>query len=264
LSGEKLLLTWKVISQYGYLSLPFLGVMLFLLANYWLLSKRCLNHFYLLLFFSLIPLLYVVCIVMSRNIEPDGYYWTRWIDPGTLILTIITCAALAQSVYLVTMIRGTKIFSKVVPLLLIIWFILVSNRLYASFLERRQRLSTDAKVIYKVNEKIGEWLDKYTPASSIVGVNDAGAIRYISNRETIDVVGLNNHEILFGLKNMAAFVEEMEWLAVFPVLLETSSFRDSFVPIKTFEVAPEEYTICPCPQQHRMMIFRKVGIAAEK
>lgn len=258
-SGEKLLLTLKILTQYGYLSLSLFGVVLFLLANYWLLSKRSLNYFYLFLFFSFVPMIYAVSIVMSRNVEPDGYYWTRWVDPGTLTITVMVCAAMAYSVYSTATTRTIQSLSNIFHVLLIVWFVFVSSRLYASFIERRQRLSTDAKVIYKMNESIGQWLANSTSESSIIGVNDAGAIKYISNRKIIDIVGLNNHEILFGVKSIGEFFNNIEWLVVFPVLLETSSFTYAFLPVKVFEVTPEEYTICPCPQQHRMVVFRRRG-----
>jgi len=258
-SGEKLALTWRILTQYGYLSLPLSGTILYLFANCWLLSKKCLNYVYLFLFFSFIPGMYAVSVVTSRHIEADGYYWTRWVDPGTLLITIVICAVIAHSVYLVTKIRQTRAVSTIISVLVTIWFISVSTRLYASFKERRHRLSTDAKVIYKMNEGIGEWLATATPISSVIAVNDAGAIKYISNRKVIDIVGLNDREILFRKRSVAEVINDTEWLAVFPVVLETFGFKEAFLPIKIFEVGPEEYTICPCPQQHSMVIFRKFG-----
>jgi hypothetical protein len=196
---------------------------------------------------------------MSRDIDANGYYWTRWVDPGTLLITIIVCAALAHSIYLVTKIRETRNLSVVVSVLLTTIFVFVSTQLYASFQERRQRLSTDAKVIYELNERIGEWVANSTPVSSVIGANDAGAIKYLGNRQTIDVLGLNNHERLFKVKTMGELVDGMQWLAVFPVLLENSPFRDQFEAIEIFQVAPQEYTLCQCPEQRRMVVYRKVG-----
>jgi hypothetical protein len=156
-------------------------------------------------------------------------------------------------------IRETQNLSVIISVFITAWFILLSNQLSTSFLERRQRLSTDAKVIYEMNERVGEWLASSTPVSSIIATNDAGAIKYLSNRRIIDVLGLNNHERLFKLRTMAEFIHELQWLAVFPVLLEKSPFKDEFEAIKTFQVRPEEYTLCHCPEQQQTVVYRKVG-----
>ena len=38
------------------------------------------------------PILYVAGVVLSRSIFLSGYYWTRWIDPGALLLSAASCA----------------------------------------------------------------------------------------------------------------------------------------------------------------------------
>jgi hypothetical protein len=257
-SGEKISLTLEILTQAGYLSLPGVGFMLFLLANYWLLTGKNKNNLYISLFFCFVPLLYAFCVVMSRHIDASGYYWTRWIDPGTLLITMTVCAALAYSIFLIPKIRERQKPSIIGSIILVAVFVLMSNKLYGSFRERRQRLSSDAKVIYKMNERVGEWLAHTTPASSIVGANDAGAIKYLSNRMIIDVLGLNNHERLFNFKTMGELIREMQWLVVFPILLENSAFKNEFEPVEIFQVAPEEYTLCHCPGQQQVMVYRKV------
>jgi hypothetical protein len=50
----------------------------------------------------------------------------------------------------------------------------------------------------------------------VVGVNDAGAIRYFGNRRTIDLVGINNQDIAFKRVSVLEELNQCDWLAIFP------------------------------------------------
>lgn len=43
---------------------------------------------------------------------------------------------------------------------------------------------------------MGKWLAQHTHPDDWIATNDAGAIRYFSNRKTLDMVGLNKYEVL--------------------------------------------------------------------
>ncbi len=53
-----------------------------------------------------------------------------------------------------------------------------------------QDVATSARAIHRQQVKLGMWARDALPENAVIGVNDTGAIAYLSNRRTFDVVGL--------------------------------------------------------------------------
>lgn len=132
-----------------------------------------------------------------------------------------------------------------------------------SFEDRRGHLAADSRVITKMNVEVGRWINANTPIDSTVGVNDAGAIRYFGKRRTIDLLGLNNWPIAFRKVSKQAALLQADWLAIFPVLLQQKAFRNTIVenfdPRLQLAIPPQEYTICDCPLQTKIILLQKKG-----
>jgi len=83
----------------------------------------------------------------------------------------------------------------------------------------------------------------------VIGVNDAGATRYFGNRWTIDLVGLNHAEIAHDTMQPLALLNSLDYIAVFPALMQGSVLLEGFEPLAQFTLPLEEYTVCHCPGQ---------------
>ena len=116
--------------------------------------------------------------------------------------------------------------------------------------------------------ELGKWINKNTPPDSGVFVNDAGAIRYFGNRKTIDLLGLNNHELLFDKETRVGIYlrpeamkrrmkkERANYLIIFPAwflqLVQSDIFKHDFIPI--YSRRSKNYTICDAAQDN-MVVF---------
>jgi hypothetical protein len=261
-------ISWKALSQHGFASLFIflVGIIVFILF-----VLKCSNFktktFFLFVFMT--PILYLLGVVGTRQIVLQGYYWTRWVDPASILLTIPFCIGYS---FLLT---GTFDFSKIIKgvapathkrfLSIIVIFSAFIGLVFSfssfsrSFEDRRMHLASDSRVIHLINVSAGQWIKKNTSPDSKVGVNDSGAIRYFGDRFTVDLIGLNNSEIAFGEKKGETIFKDIDWLAIFPSWFpELRSFiSERFVPKKVFSVPLEEFTICQFPGQSRKVLFKK-------
>jgi hypothetical protein len=96
-------------------------------------------------------------------------------------------------------------------------------------------LTISADAIYRQQVALGRWARETLPPRSTLGVNDAGAIAYVSGRKTFDVVGLTtlgeaaywvmgpgsrfeHYERLERAKLPTHFIVYPEWFALDPLL----------------------------------------------
>ncbi len=111
--------------------------------------------------------------------------------------------------------------------------------------------------------KTGQWLAANTPIDATVGVNDAGAIRYFSHRKVIDLVGINSTEVALGKIAFGEYWTTLDWLAVCPAWYKNENY-DGLVVHNINKVDPKTYSICPCPIQTLIAIFKRDKILSEK
>jgi hypothetical protein len=118
--------------------------------------------------------------------------------------------------------------------------------------DRRSHLATDSRAISIINVQMGKWLHDNTPPDAVIGVNDAGAIRYFGGRKTIDLIGLNNFEIARGTLSRLDAIEQCDWLAIFEGWhppATPADFQSEFEVRHVITIPLEEYTICPIEAQ---------------
>jgi len=193
------------------------------------------------------PLAYLGAVVVSRSVELHGYYWTRWADPASLVLTASFGLALATALFTASRRELTAVGLAALALSL--------PALGQSSLERRARLASDGRAIRSLNVAAGQWIAEHTPPEAVVAVNDAGALRYFGRRRTLDLIGLNNAEILHRRVTPEQIFAEVDWLAIFPSAVPGAETR--FEERQEFLVPIWEYTICECPGQTRIWIGEK-------
>ncbi|MGH7420605.1 MAG: hypothetical protein ACREI4_03160 [Candidatus Rokuibacteriota bacterium] len=85
---------------------------------------------------------------------------------------------------------------------------------------------------------LGHWVARHTPPTARIGVNDVGAIAYISRREVVDVMGLVTPAIIpfrrAGETGVLRFLEHAcpDYLIVFPAWFPViSGMSDRFQPV---------------------------------
>jgi hypothetical protein len=62
---------------------------------------------------------------------------------------------------------------------------------------------------------IGHWVRTETAPDAVIATHDAGAIRYLGQRETIDVVGLNTTTPGLAYADPAVLEQHADWLITF-------------------------------------------------
>jgi hypothetical protein len=212
------------------------------------------------------PLAYFLCVAGTRQLFDDGYYWTRWVDPAWLLL--VAAAAVGFGAVLVPA-HGdgsalTASRPRVAAAVIAAVALAASVPLaYRSFADRRDHLSSDARAIFALNVRTGRWIADNTPPDAVVGVRDAGAIRYFGRRTTIDLAGLNYAPLAFRRVQQLEVIERLGWIAVFPRLYQQtmlwSALTRGFVTRAAFEIPVEEYTPCPCPGQTQIIVAERTG-----
>ena len=202
------------------------------------------------------PLLIHLLVVGGRSFRLDGYYWTRWSDLqvlGLLAFCLLGIGAVLVGTGGVVPTRSRLSGRIVAGVLLFSVFAGVPS----AWSERRARLESDGAAIERMNIHPARWVAEFTPPDAVIGVNDAGALRYFGERETVDLIGLNFHERAFGAANLDAMYRRVDWICVFPGWWSGTNLLDGFVERKRFSMPPAEYTICDCPAQTLVVVAEK-------
>lgn len=251
LGPQQIFLLMQLMSQHG--NLPFLvlvvGWVLFLHDR---ISRQEWQHVNLL-FVS--PFILAIGILATRTVDPAGYYWTRWFESSALFLSVSAILGYVR-LCLKILERLPDRNKALIGLVLLVLTLASSQFWWSGFEDRRVHLVADANVINKMNVSIGLWLDEHTVADAIVGVNDAGAIRFFGKRFTVDLLGLNNDEILFDEDYRLGIWRQLDWLVVYPWLIPPAILAE-FEAVAHVQIPTEEYTLCPCPDMQKATIFRK-------
>lgn len=108
--------------------------------------------------------------------------------------------------------------------------------------------------INNVQIKLGKWIENNLPQDAIVAVNDIGAIKYYSQNEIIDLIGLVSPEVLEVTGGYHKAKQEELWeyvlsqdtdyLIAYPCWFPQMSQEDELKEIYT--VVPDKYTIIDC------------------
>ncbi len=260
LTQQVLIDTWRVVASHGFGSL-FIFLIGVIVCTAYLMNRRQVQA---LVFIVVGPLIYVLGVAGTRQIVADGYYyWTRWIDPASVLLT--ACFALGYSVVLAGNVglqalgaSSARRVRALVSVLGAIGLLLCVPSFARSFRDQRSHLITDCRAIDQINVQAGLWINEHIPPDAVIGVNDAGAIRYFGARYTIDLLGMNYQNVTFQRVNPPDLLSECDVLAIFPSVFRQQQqlIERYFEPVMVFHIPPAEYTICDCPGQATKVIFR--------
>jgi hypothetical protein len=283
LGTAELVVAWRGLMQQGLpsLSLYPLGMLVFFGFCFRWRSRAAWQCM------ALIPLgalVYLLGVCGTRTVVLEGYYWTRWLDPGAVVLSVPFCVGFPLLVGIAvvgvkglqasmaangtgptkTKRRQRREFAlRIAAGALTMVFVAISAPQFRrTMLDRRSHMATDSRAIAIINVQMGTWIHENTPPDAVVGVNDSGAIRYFGERKTIDLIGLNNSEIAFGRLSMQDAARRCDWLAVFPGCFPPEVlqvFRNEFDLRKVIEIPLEEYTICLAKEQTVEIAMQRKG-----
>jgi len=227
---------------------------------------------------SLFPWIYIAAVGGSRPL-PQGcgsyFYWWRYWAPGValLALPLVSGAALLWETRsgIGGVFRDRDGWIRPFRTLAIVIGLLMVGPYIRDFPTFSHTFAWNCQNINEVNVAIGRWIDEHVGQDEAVLVNDAGAIRYFGKRKTIDLFGLNNHELLFSpsrgkvFRTDAVELEKLarhnsgKYLVIFPPwfkqLIQSDEFKMLFDPLYFFE--SEHYTVVPGDAQSKMFIFMR-------
>ncbi len=257
---EKLHLLCDALTAHGYLtSLSFICIGLGS-ALLWALRQQTITSKTLVFLNVAAAIIYALAVVASRVFSLDGYYFIRWIDPAVLLLSATCCSGVAFMLSGSLSLPGSprvRLFMRTA--LGLIAVSLAAPGFIKDFSHTCERLASDSRVVHILNVQSGKWLYENTPTSAVVGVIEAGAIRYFGKRHTIDLIGLNTSDIAHNKIGVADLFNRIDWLVVYPACSNklTPIIQAGFDPVQTYRVAPEEYTICSSSCQSAKGIYKK-------
>jgi hypothetical protein len=134
-----------------------------------------------------------------------------------------------------------------------------------------RRYADNCQNIHEVQIAFGSWAREHLPADAVLAVNDAGAIRYVAPQRSVDLLGLNSADVLFGRPALGEVADDADrmadWLlargvttlivfpTLFPALVEHPRFAARFTEVQRFTSA--NYTIAdPRSGQATMVAYR--------
>jgi len=138
---------------------------------------------YLLAFLWFFGGIFIASITRASG---EHIHWHRYIIPYYPLFLVIT----AIGIYYLSQVFLTN--KNEVFIGISIFFILFS---FLTTIYFGIAYGKNCKDIYLQQMQVGKWVYENTPANSIIALNDAGAIKYISQRYCIDLVGLCSPKI---------------------------------------------------------------------
>ena len=256
-----------------------LGALLALLSPWAVRPGRRVVAVVLLLF----PLLFTFAIAATRPFPAsavDYFFFARYPAPAWPLFAAAVALGVERAVRAVAAFatRSPRL-QRLAPLTALLLVAALLWRQPSRLAAGAERYAKNCQNIDEVQVAFGRWVAAEVPAGSAVAVNDAGAIRYFGDRETVDLVGLNDVRVLFAEPRLAQVVDgpdaladwllrhRVDSLVVFPTwlgaLARQPRFAARFVEQRRLQSA--DYTIAdPRSGQAVMVAYRVLPAAAPR
>ena len=178
------------------------------------------------------------------------FYWNRYFQPvlpAFYLLIAVGFGTLCVRAWGLLRDRERRAWGGVAVAALALSLIAPSIGLYKETRRLSDLYASNCENINEMNVAVGRWLKEHVPEGEWIALNDAGAIRFFSERSAIDLLGLNNHEVLFGGRSRVVKEHDPQYFAIFPNWFE-HKYAKSQRYERAFEVKAKHYTICNCAQ----------------
>lgn len=248
----------------GLPAMSVVGVVLFLVGIFGMIRMRSKGSLIVLL----IPWVFLAGVALTRLMPPvcgDYFYWLRYAIPALPFLFVPIAMGASVIANLGQYFTNYRASSGIMTVFIVTDLLLLS----ACFIDypvemmyRKSQFAWNCQNINEVQVEIGRWVKRNAPRDAALLTIDAGAIRYFGERKTFDVLGLNNHVLLFDRKLLRNIILQPDTLSeymrsqgatyyvAFPGLLaaivKNDSFQKQFSPIAEF--TSPNYTLSNAPQ----------------
>jgi hypothetical protein len=206
------------------------------------------------------PWVFFLSLAITREMPSicgDYYYWLRYTLPALPFLIIPMVMGVAFLWQLASEARVAKSSARILRVAAVMLAVLLCARYPSVIAEKKSQYAWNCQNINEVQVNFGKWAKRNLPKNAVVLVNDAGAIPYFGERKAIDLVGLNDHSLLFDMDlhirvcndpdALAGYMRSQgaNYLIVlptwFPNLINHERFQKNFEPVTSFD--SDNYTI---------------------
>ncbi len=111
--------------------------------------------------------------------------------------------------------RGRRWLVPALALGLLAPLLLPPGQLIQRRLDSQQAFAQACKNIEEMQVALGHWVREQTAPDAVIATHDAGAIRYLGQREVIDVVGLNTTTPGLAYADPVVLEQHADWLITF-------------------------------------------------
>jgi len=172
--------------------------MIFYLAGVYHILKRRSSLWPLIVY----PWLFVYGVSVTREFyDIRSYSNNRYIQP------IIPCLLIPLGMGLVFAWRSllellkkkdlkARMLGFLVLILSLALFIPIALNWQEYLVRQRKLLAENCMNIYEIHVRAGQWISKNIPENAVVAAYDVGAVRFYGDRQVLDLVGLNTHQML--------------------------------------------------------------------
>lgn len=187
-------------------------------------------------------LLPCLAIVRTHGFSNATFYTERYFLPFTVLfvpLSMLGVAALPRRVHVIALLA---LFVSTVPALA----------------RARESYQGHCATIRRMNSEPAWWVAAHTPKNAILGVIDAGAIRYLGDRKVIDLGGLNEHHIAHAgdprLERCVALASNFGWVVLPESFLD--ALRGGFGIDERARYAVDRWWIVEPPRPATVVVAR--------
>ena len=204
-------------------------------------------------------LVFLLGIAWAHDLSQwQPFYWNRYFQPVLPLLLLPLGIGLGASIEASPRLLRGSIAEKALAIGMLACVALSMGTVPQRLAGRADLFANNCQNIEEMQVSLGRWLHDHVPAGEWLASQDAGALRFFSERPLVDLVGLNDHEVLAGHRLAVLRRHGVRWFVANPYFLKIGS-NPRFRPVHAAQAA--NYTLCDCPDQHRMFVYEQIRAA---
>lgn len=205
---------------------------------------------------------WLLAIAWAHRInEPLAFYWHRYVEPGYPLLLLPVSVGLwwvLSIAWTVARRRAPPTGWRLAMTLAALPLLGLATWTLPSKLQRNAELQAwSAANIQELQVRLGVWLRGHSDPDDWVVTHDAGAIRFVSERRVIDMLGINDPRVLDGSLPRVLAEDPPRYIVIIP-----SWYPDLVTDPRTrevYRVHADHFVICEHCQQDEMVVLESAG-----
>lgn len=201
-------------------------------------------------------LLFLCGIAWAHDLSQwQPFYWNRYFQPVLLTLLPVVGIGIGMAIDAVAQARQRPPLRQALAIAGLICALVACASVPQQVGQRAHLYASNCQNIQEMQVELGLWLHDHVPPGQWIASQDAGALRFLSDRPLVDLVGLNDHEVLAGHRLAVLRRHDVHWFIANPYFLKIGS-NPRFRAVHAAEAAV--YTLCECPDQRRMVVYEQI------